>query len=696
MRLYQRRWFVYENGYLTSYLDRSQVGEVARAQIHLLGCSIRRVGTNGFEITKNKEMQFALRSDNKKEYNIWLEVIAHGIVECNQNAQKEEKSVMESNCQSDTSIGDEFHFLKNNFLTKTSISSESCKQMAIFVKELERQFLVGLHELNSSRSRETASDISNKISTFRDLNKKVCSSIDELVLESKLFAECAAAYRASLNNNFNSKNTMTESQDLNLNANTKSMSKDSLQVDDVSIHASEDEFFDACTELASENSEYSLNTPVSRFNSRSSTELTTRHVVHIRSMSDMIPKKARKFKDHRTEIPLRPNAKISLWSLISNMIGKDLSKVPLPVNFNEPLSMLQRVAESLEYSNLLDAASACDCPRLQMCYVIAFSISNYFSTSFRANKPFNPLLGETFECDRMEELGWRCVCEQVSHHPPVCALHAEGEGWILFETFDVKSKFKAKYLEIQPKGLSQLLFTRTGYRYSWNKVTTYVNNIVLGTLWIDQGGEFTVNNHSTGDIATVKFYPYTMFRSCDHKKVIGTVKDKDDQSRYSINGYWDKFIECSKLASKSASEEVIINKKMLWTPTPLPIGAEKMYHFSTFTCSLNDPDPMVAPTDSRWRPDQRVMENGNFDLANKIKVQLEDSQRIRRKKILDEAINSGEATSETTIEEIQKPLWFKIDPTITHAACPIYAYKGGYWEAKLKGDFSMCPKLFDI
>lgn len=32
---------------------------------------------------------------------------------------------------------------------------------------------------------------------------------------------------------------------------------------------------------------------------------------------------------------------MSLWSLIKNAIGKDLTKLPLPVNFNEPLSMLQ-------------------------------------------------------------------------------------------------------------------------------------------------------------------------------------------------------------------------------------------------------------------------------------------------------------------------------------------------------------------
>jgi hypothetical protein len=36
------------------------------------------------------------------------------------------------------------------------------------------------------------------------------------------------------------------------------------------------------------------------------------------------------------------------------MIGKDLSRVCLPVYFNEPLSMLQKLPEDVEYSELLD------------------------------------------------------------------------------------------------------------------------------------------------------------------------------------------------------------------------------------------------------------------------------------------------------------------------------------------------------
>ena len=49
----------------------------------------------------------------------------------------------------------------------------------------------------------------------------------------------------------------------------------------------------------------------------------------------------------------------------------------------------------------------------RMMWVAAFAVSVYGSCQARAgHKPFNPLLGETFECVR-EDRGFRYVAEQV-------------------------------------------------------------------------------------------------------------------------------------------------------------------------------------------------------------------------------------------------------------------------------------------
>lgn len=100
----------------------------------------------------------------------------------------------------------------------------------------------------------------------------------------------------------------------------------------------------------------------------------------------------------------------------------------LPVSFNEPTSLLQRVAEDLEYTDLLDIAAGRTDSMERLVYVASYAASEYASTIGRVAKPFNPLLGETFEYVRPDK-GYRFFVEQVSHHPPIGAAWAESPKW---------------------------------------------------------------------------------------------------------------------------------------------------------------------------------------------------------------------------------------------------------------------------
>lgn len=100
----------------------------------------------------------------------------------------------------------------------------------------------------------------------------------------------------------------------------------------------------------------------------------------------------------------------SFQSVIKNQLVRFLRQV----NFSEPLSMLQRLTEDYEYADVLHRASELSDSTEQLAYVAAFTVSSYSSTANRTGKPFNPLLGETYECDRRDDLGWRAISEQVS------------------------------------------------------------------------------------------------------------------------------------------------------------------------------------------------------------------------------------------------------------------------------------------
>lgn len=70
----------------------------------------------------------------------------------------------------------------------------------------------------------------------------------------------------------------------------------------------------------------------------------------------------------RTVLPAHcaDNSHIGILSILYNNIGKDLSRVSMPVALNEPLNFLQRVSEELEYSQLLDIANRTDDPYQRM------------------------------------------------------------------------------------------------------------------------------------------------------------------------------------------------------------------------------------------------------------------------------------------------------------------------------------------
>lgn len=54
-------------------------------------------------------------------------------------------------------------------------------------------------------------------------------------------------------------------------------------------------------------------------------------------------------------------------------------------------------------------------------------------------------------------LRWSC---QVSHHPPIVALHAEGQGWLYDEEMSVQSSLGATGLRLVPDGYVKVIISR--------------------------------------------------------------------------------------------------------------------------------------------------------------------------------------------------------------------------------------------
>ncbi|CAB3386943.1 Hypothetical predicted protein [Cloeon dipterum] len=247
-------------------------------------------------------------------------------------------------------------------------------------------------------------------------------------------------------------------------------------------------------------------------------------------------------------VPMFSQNDFNLWSVLKNCIGKELSKITMPVIFNEPLSFLQRMVEYMEYSYLLRVASEQEDPVDRMKYVAAFAVSALSSNWERLGKPFNPLLGETYELERDD---FRVVCEQVSHHPPVSAFHADSPHFIFHGSIYPKLKFWGKDVAIQPKGTVTVELPRWGEAYTWSNVNCYVHNIIVGKLWMEQSGSMEIVNHRTGHRATLTFKPAGWFSKELHR-VEGYITDNKKNKLFFLYGRWTDFIRCTDIESYDA------------------------------------------------------------------------------------------------------------------------------------------------
>ncbi|XP_059417458.1 oxysterol-binding protein-related protein 6-like isoform X10 [Carassius carassius] len=323
--------------------------------------------------------------------------------------------------------------------------------------------------------------------------------------------------------------------------------------------------------------------------------------------------------------PAPDTSNINLWNILKNNIGKDLSKVSMPVELNEPLNTLQHMCEELEYTELLDKAAHTDDPYERMAIVAAFAVSGYSSTYYRAgSKPFNPLLAETYECIR-EDKGFCFFSEQVSHHPPISACHCESQNFTFWQDVRWKNKFWGKSMEILPIGTVNVMLPSYGDHYEWNKVTTCVHNILSGRRWIEHYGEVTIRNtRNTTCICKLTFVKGNYWSS-NLYEVHGSVMEQEGKVIHRLFGKWHEGLYCG----------VPPSAKCIWRPGSMPTDYELYYGFSRFAIELNELCPelkeLLPPTDARYRPDQRCLEEGNVQMAAAEKQRIEEQQRNRRK-----------------------------------------------------------------
>ena len=176
-----------------------------------------------------------------------------------------------------------------------------------------------------------------------------------------------------------------------------------------------------------------------------------------------------------------------------------------------------------------------------------------------------------------------------------------------------------------------------------------------------------IKNHTTGELCVLNFKPRGWSESSAYH-VSGKVLSKEGKIRWSIGGKWNSQIlarltpgrqeELSLSSTKVGPDQAFL----LWQANTRPKNIP--FNLTPFVVSFQSlPDrlrPLLPLTDTRFRPDQRAMEEGEWDKAAREKSRVEEGQRARKR----ERDAKG---------EVWQPRWFE------RGRCDITGEE--YWKA---------------
>ncbi|KAH8416173.1 hypothetical protein KR222_009733 [Zaprionus bogoriensis] len=280
-------------------------------------------------------------------------------------------------------------------------------------------------------------------------------------------------------------------------------------------------------------------------------------------------------------------------------IGMDLTKVVLPTFILERRSLLEMYADYFAHPDLFLKISELDDPRDRIVQVCRWYLSAYHAgrKSAVAKKPYNPILGEVFQCHwdipgesqdvkevhdgpvpwcRRDQLTF--LAEQVSHHPPISAFYAEHYNKKITFTAHVWTKSKFLGLSIGVHNIGEGIVTLVDRSEEY--IVTFPNGYgrsILTVPWIELGGSVEIKCPQTGYYANVEFLTKPFYGGKRNKVSAEIYSPNDKKPFVSIAGEWSGLME-AKWHDKNKTEVFVdVNRIPIFKKQVRPIVEQDEY-----------------------------------------------------------------------------------------------------------------------
>ena len=323
-----------------------------------------------------------------------------------------------------------------------------------------------------------------------------------------------------------------------------------------------------------------------------------------------------------------PHKIICPKNIIKEMITNMTKKLTSPVYFNEPLSMGQKQCEKFKYMDLLIKAGNETSKEMQMCYIAAFLIGEIFLNLGRSLKPFNPIIGETYEFFDNEKK-FRFYSEHVTHNPQVNAYIAETPEFAYYgDTLNTTSfKFFKGSIELIFKNKTHVHCKKTGDHYIFNPPIVYVKGLMKPPLYNDYSGTTVIQNTTdTSYRCEIKFIEEG-WTPDSLGNIEGTVFKDYETIVYLLKGNWQKEIYMTDPEGNYRVDLLKLDENQEYLK-----NTNESYAIPEFSCMLNQLTPelekILPKNDSRFRLDMRLLEEKTeTEEAQSYKLRYEEKQR---------------------------------------------------------------------
>ncbi|XP_017027575.1 oxysterol-binding protein-related protein 9 isoform X1 [Drosophila kikkawai] len=304
-------------------------------------------------------------------------------------------------------------------------------------------------------------------------------------------------------------------------------------------------------------------------------------------------------EEEDTDLSMEAHGSMITHLLSQVKIGMDLTKVVLPTFILERRSLLEMYADYFAHPDLFVKISELDDPRDRIVQVCRWYMSAYHAgrKSAVAKKPYNPILGEVFQCHwdlpgethdaqevrdgpvpwcRRDQLTF--LAEQVSHHPPISAFYAEHYNKKITFAAHVWTKSKFLGLSIGVHNIGEGVVTLVDRSEEY--IVTFPNGYgrsILTVPWIELGGSVEIKCPQTGYYANVEFLTKPFYGGKRNKVSAEVYAPSEKKPFVSIAGEWSGLME-AKWHDKNKTEVFVdVNRIPIFKKQVRPIVEQDEY-----------------------------------------------------------------------------------------------------------------------